>query len=344
MSGNLASVRTVRSIDYTIAAISGTGSLSARARRVLRVYVSLVRMGYDGVSAPMGAISDAVHRSSSGSGSSIRTIQRANSELEASGFIRRSEFRIGMDSKQTVIRFVSHAFAFWTRTKTKNVIPITTQSHNVVSRETNTYIYPRATNCRTSDRTTTNTCFNSQITPKVRTKQRAGARAINTNRRRKNALLYSLNYVLTGMCSLNRRDRKSARARAQCELLALSGHIELSNPSGIDWDYWSKRWGQMTRTARESTMRREILPVLLGNHRVPVLPDHIGQVPGSSNLPVTRPTPEQVRELRRSLEARCSVPETDRPKPEYPSIDADDEDMRLLIAARDSCRRRKNAG
>lgn len=343
MSGNLASVRTVRSIDYTIAAISGTGSLSARARRVLRVYVSLVRMGYDGVSAPMGAISDAVHRSSSGSGSSIRTVQRANSELETSGFIRRSEFRVGMDSKQTVIRFVAQAFAFWTRTKTKNVIPITTQSHNVVSRETNTYTDLRASNCRTSDRTTTNPCFNSQITPKEQTKQRAGARA--TNRRKKNALLYSLNCVLTAACSqLNRRDRKSARSRAHCELLARFSGVELSNPSGIDWDYWSKRWCQMTVPARESTMRREILPALLGNQRDPVLPDHIERNHGSDNLPVTRPTPEQVRELRRSLEARCSVPETDRPKPEYPEIDADDEEMRLLIAARDDCRRRKNAG
>lgn len=339
----LANVQTVRSIDWTRSGIAGTGSISPRARRTLAIYIVLAKMGFDGLRSPMGAIADAVCRAGTGAGGSIRTLQRSHMELEQRGFIRRGENR--GDNRAAVIYFEKSAFAYWTGQKAQNVRPMCS---SVVSRETMCEHVPHAPNCRSSDRT--------KITPRVNiptsiqkneTKQRAGARATKKNRR--NPVLFSVLMVLRSALDLHPRDRRSARARAEIESRSDGAGVELVNPSGVDWAYWSKRWEDMPIAIRETTVKREILPRLLGRHEPPPpLPDRVsGAAPPPPESCAEQLTAEQIRSVCEALEASVSVSSTSRPAAEethdpraYPEIDPTDPDMALLITARDRARAR----
>lgn len=346
----LASAQKIRSIDFASGGIAGTGSLSPRARRTLAVYVVLVRMKFGGITAPMGAIADAIYRASHGEAGSVRTLQRANSELEKRGYIRSADYRPGVRSKGAVIYFNLEAFAYWTGRQTGPVIPLPTPSHNVVSRETMCDTAAHTTDWRTSE-VTGNRSFLTPRDPGVKTtSQRAGARASNTSspRRKKNAVLFSLGMVLAATGDLHRTDRRAARARARCEIDALAAGLELVNPSGVDWHYWSKRWAELAIEVRESTIRREILPLLLGRSTPPPeIPETVPS-PELPELPTEPPpTAEEVRAARLALEERFSIPavEASPPPPatspaEYPEIDPTDPEMAVLLAARDRARAR----
>jgi len=331
----------IRTIDFSISGINGTGSLSPRARRTLSVYVALVKMGFEGVAAPMGCIADAVYRSSMGEAGSIRTLQRAHLELEECGYIRSLRFRDGIRSKGAVIHFNLDAFAFWTQDKTRNVTPIPTPSHNVVSRETMCDKSPHTTSCHPSDRTRIESQVTPQDLPSKNKEQRAGARASQkTHRRRKNAVLYSVGVVLGKTQRIHRADRRAARARAQCEVGALRAGIALVNPSGIDWAYWEKRWTELPIEVRETTVSREILPLLLG-----------GRPTGRENVveetpAAPAPTAEEIRAVREGLEAAFSLP---RPEPVRREVlpapvDLPDDELSVLLAARTRARARVNSG
>jgi hypothetical protein len=341
----LASAQKIRSIDFASGGIAGTGSLSPRARRTLAVYVVLVRMDFGGITAPMGAIADAIYRASHGEAGSVRTLQRANNELEERGYIRSANYRPGKP-KGAVIFFNLEAFAYWTGRTTGPVIPLPTPSHNVVSCETLCDTAAHTTDCRGSEVTTERSSLSSQDPGVKTTSQRAGARASNTSspRRRKNAVLFSLGVVLAATGDLHRTDRRAARARARCEIEALAAGLELVNPSGVDWAYWDKRWAELPIAVRESTVRREILPLLLGR---PTPPPPIREPLPSPELPtVPAPTAEEVRDARLALEERFSIPEEASPPPaapapaEYPEIDPTDPEMALLLAARERARAR----
>jgi hypothetical protein len=335
-----ADARRIRTIDFARAGIGGTGSLSPRSRRVLAVYIVLVRMGFGGIAAPNGAIADAVYRSSHGEAKSIRTLQRANKELEEKGYICPVKYRPGKRARGTMICFCLEAFAFWTKIAVKNVTPLPTQSH----------ISPDATSCHTSDRIRDKTASNSQdLTKNEHTKPRAGARASQkTSRRKKNAVLFSLGCVLSVVEGIHRADRRVARYRADCEVKALAGNVELVNPSGVDWAYWEKRWGEMSIAVRENTIHREILPLLLGRSTPPLaIPATSSPPKALDELAATEPSPtaEQIRAVRKALEERFTLPRESNPGPvptatNYPEVDSSDPDMRLLLEARDRCRSR----
>lgn len=352
-SMKIATAGKIRSIDWAKSGIAGTGSLSPRARRTLAVYVVLVKMDFSGVSAPMGAIADAIYRSSHGEAGSIRTLQRANTELEERGYIRRS-------CRGTVIWFNLDAFAYWTQRRAGVVSPLPTSAHNVVSRETKCEENLHTTSCRTSDVTTHRSRVTSDNTPlNSNDKQRAGARADDTHdinatrnvasrspRKRKNAMLFSLGCVLGTLSEIHPADRRAARARAQCEVQALAGGVELLNPSGVDWKYWRDRWEEMAISARESTIRREILPLLLGRPTPPSPAELTITNPPAPELPAEpAATPEEIRAIREALEEGVTLPEESAPAPApYPEIDADDPEMRVLLEARDRCRRARVNG
>lgn len=328
-----ANVHKIRSLDFARSSIEGTGSLSPRARRALSVYVVLVKMDYQGVTAPMGAIADAVYRCSNGESQSIRTLQRAHVELEERGFIKLAEYRPGNWSKGAVITFNLDAFAYWTQKQGSNVTPIPTPSHNVVSRETICDTIPHTTTCHPSEGTRNNSRVNSpNIIPKMKEEPRAGARAIDksSKAKRKNPILFSLVCVLAKM-SLYRADRRRARARAEIEIKAAGAGVDILNPCGVDWAYWEKRWDQMAIGVRESTMRREIIPYLLeSSPTTPVEPVSVPEGPG--------PTADEIKAVRMALESRFSMPE---PEPEKPAIQetktewtGNEGELAILIAAR----------
>lgn len=344
----LANASKIRTIDFALSGIGGTGSISPRARRALAVYVALVKMDFGGIAAPMGAIADAVWRSSHGEAKSIRTLQRANRELEERGFIRSQTFRPGQRSKGAVILFETASFSFWTKKTVRNVQPLPTPSHNVVSRETMCDSSPRATNCRPSDRTKDNSQINPKIIPSSN-KEPRGARAINTkgpkNKPRKNPVLFSLVQVLAAAAGMHRIDRRTCRARAEVEIKAAGAGVGLVNPSGVDWEYWARNWEEMPIAVRESTIRREILPLLLG--RAPEPPAAAAPVVEAfDEMPRECPTAADIRAARLALEKAVSLPAPKSAEPAaaaaYPEIDTSDPEMALLAAARDRARARVN--
>ena len=340
----LATAQKIRTIDFALSGIGGTGSISPRARRTLAVYIALVKMDFDGIAAPMGAIADAVWRSSHGEAKSIRTLERANRELQDRGFIRSKTFRPGERSKGAVIYFDIAAFSYWTKKTVRNVQPLTTSSYNVVSRETMCDNSAHTTSCRTSDRTKDNSRYTPNI-PLDSYKEPRGARAINTNgkkpdRPRRNPVLFSVIQVLSAAAGVHRSDRRSAQARAEVEIKAAVAGVVLANPSGIDWAYWSARWDEMPVPVKESTVRREILPALLG--RSPADPTPFC-VEACEETPTDNPTAVDIRAARIALEKAVSIPPASvEPKApaDYPEIDRTDPEMLLLIAARDRTRAR----
>jgi hypothetical protein len=360
----------IRSLDFALSGISGTGSLSPRARRTLAVYCALVKMGFEGVSAPMGAIADAVYRSSHGEAGSIRTLQRAHPELEKRGFIRCANFRPRGRTKGALIHFNLDAFAYWTGRKTQNIQPLPTSSHNVVSRETMCDKEPHTTSCHPPDRTRTESQVTPNIIPSTNKEPRAGARSIKKSKRQKRSAVWtSVNIVLGAMTQLHRQDRRAARARAKCELEASAAGVELVNPSGVDWSYWEKRFAEMPIAVRELTAAREIIPLLIGRKGVlssPELSTPVSKVPppsAPSSSPETNDlgnsdpvSAEDIRRARKALEERFSLPGKQSPveiadstKVISPAtapvaVDMSSKDLEVLIAARDRARSRVNCG
>lgn len=341
----LATTERIRTIDFARSGIGGTGNLSPRARRTLAVYIALVKMGYSGLSAPMGAIADAVYRSSHGEAGSIRTLQRAHVELEEKGFIDCARFRDGERARGALIEFNLEAFSFWTKQKSHNISPMPTQSH----------ISPGTTSCHPSDRTRDQVASNSQDPlEKVSTKPRAGARASKrTSRGKKHPVVFSVGKALDKMQGVHRADKRAARARAQCELMAIAAGISIVNPSGVDWTYWASRWNDFSWQVRESTAAREIIPMLLGQ------PDKMRRSTASENtaqiiletIPqdteIKSPTEEDIRAVRESLEKKFSLPidaqspsSVSNAKQNYPEVDEADPDMQILVQARARARAR----
>lgn len=302
-----ATVRALQSIEWTRSGIAGTGSITPRARRLLQLYVSLVRMEYCGLTAPLGAISETLKRALDGASSSIRTIQRANMELMDAGFI----FIYSKPSNFCRIKFNLAAFSYWTRLKTDNVSPIHTHTHNVVSCETVSDNYLLTTKCRTDEVTSITPVVNSRNVSYLNQEQRAGARAINIkdsnpNRKknRRHPVLFSLLIILRDAYALHPRDRNNARKRAECEINALGAGIGLVNPSGVDWEYWSARWEDMTIPCRENTIRREILPVLIGGKQKPtILSPHVI----CSDEPSSPINPVEINTVLKQFEKTFSV-------------------------------------
>lgn len=393
----IANVSAIRAIERATSGIEGTGSLSPRARRVLQVYLVLIKMGYDAVAAPLGAIADAMKRSSNGESGSIRTLQRANDELLESGYIDIAADSFTKYRKGVIIFFRLPAFAYWTQRRSGTVVPLPKSglSHNVKQcrqvatgcrdydvsspkMSGNPLPTTEVSSCDTDSHTVnpcvhittgcrdyevTNNTSNSKI-PNSTSKNkepRAGARAVknNSKRRLKNAVLFSLGCVLTALGDLTKFEKRKLRARAECEVKAITGEIQMLNPSGVDWTYWERRWGEMTIAQREITIRREILPLLLGRPSpTPTLTPgtdvrhpHPVVVNERTDTPKEGPTRDQIRKIREKLEAICtakvvlpapapaqsSVPPATSSSSETESF-LEDSEMRILLEARNRAR------
>jgi hypothetical protein len=295
----------------------------------------------------MGAIADAVYRSSNGEAKSIRTLQRANNELEAKGYIECARFRDGERSRGALIKFNSNAFTFWTKIASKNVTPLPTQSH----------ISPDATTCHPSDRTRDKVSSNSlDLLESIDTKPRAGARAVKKPSRRKNPVLFSVVMVLSKM-SLHRTERRAARSRAEIESKACTAGVELINPSGVDWAYWEKRWSEFTIPVRESVAAKEIIPFLLGVKQLSSgggeqLSSGGGEQlsSGGEEQLSSAPTTDDIRRVIADLESKFTAPApAPAPAPaskieNYPDVDKNDPDMQILLQARARARARSVNG
>jgi len=344
----LASVNFIRNIEFSKSGINGTGTLSPRARRTLSVYVAAAKMGYEGISAPLGAIADAVYRTSFGEAGSIRTLQRSNRELENAGYIRIGNLRIGKNSRCALIFFCLSSFSYWLQRRQKNVSPLP-QRQVCEERCDNS---PDTTSWHTSDLTNYKDRVNSSnYNNNSNEKPHACACAIDKSkkqkRKKRSDVLFSLEKVLSNSGGdFCRQERRMIRARAGCEVKAMTAGIEIINHSGIDWAYWERRWKDFSIDVRESTVKREILPLLSGDHRAAraEIPSSTGTAPVKAITERTQPTKDQIEKIRKEIEKKMSLPAAAPKRVEKnENLLEIDDDMKILIAARERCRR-KNCG
>jgi hypothetical protein len=88
-------------------------------------------------------------------------------------------------------------------------------------------------------------------------------------------------------------------------------------------------------------VKREILPLLSGDHRAAR-----AEIPLSmGTTPAKEATKEQIEKIRKDIEAKITLPiaATAPEQKQNENLEIDD-DMRILIAARDRCEARKNCG
>ncbi|OGO03677.1 MAG: hypothetical protein A2Y72_07705 [Chloroflexi bacterium RBG_13_53_26] len=327
-SEKYADKRCLQSLDWTISGIAGTGNLSPRARRLLQLYVSIAKLAYCGIVAPLGAIGDTLRRVLDGGSCSVRTIQRAHKELINANFI----FIYQRHDNFCRILFNPAAFSYWTGKKHENTTPLPTQSHSKL----------HTTNCHPEDRRNITSCVNLRNSSEQIKEHRAGARTINIKKKTpKNPVLFSLLCVLRKANLLHASDRRLARLRAQCEVDALGAGVELVNPSGVDWQYWARNWKEMSVPVRESTVCREILPNLI--RRQPTEPEFIPTRPPIVEISEHEPTPPTETEIKQLLSALnlsikqpadipAALPPVSVPTPAPMQLTADD--FAVLDAAR----------
>lgn len=236
------------SISYNFLELEGTSNLSPRARRYLFFFVSLVKLGYTAVAAPMEALAAAIFRAQ-GQTRSVRTLRSALAELESAGYLHRNKYRIGDDHFRSVIILHTERFVYWTRKRSGNVVPITTVNHNSGYRQ----------NLPKADLTTTPLRVNSQNSSESdNTLPRTHTRSnLNTKSHKFHPIIFTLMIVL-------KREPREQRNR----LLSQAAHEirnRRDNASGVDWDYWETRWPFMDHRPggeRENTAKATILPRL----------------------------------------------------------------------------------
>lgn len=213
-------------------------NLSNKSRAVLSLLISLFKLGYDGISAPVGAIEKTLFRV--GFSLSRRSLFRALADLESHGYFHRKKYRVGNDKFGTEIVFTPGRFDFWKKSAPVKISPTIDHINLHVP--------------------------NWQEDPRTKIHPRVNSRNINNNSYKKprgrarvkiHPVLYTLSVVLT---HLKAKDRGIVLSRARCEIEAERQGIEIAGHSGAHWDRPS--WLEMPHEVKESICRREILPLL----------------------------------------------------------------------------------
>lgn len=232
-------------VDYCVFRLPGTSSLTPRARRYLFFLISLVTMGYEGISAPMGAIADAIFRAQ-GQTAGVRTLRYALSELERAGYLARRKCRVGADRGHAVIDFCLDRFVFWTRIKQTNVIAHPTSSHISSCRQDLPADYRRINH-------RVNSCDSSVINieeQRARTCSKKSAKKRNYH-----PIVYTL------LCVIPRSPVRDRMLRLAAKEISCGHSFE----SGVDWGHFAHLWRALDPApggGRERTARREIVPLL----------------------------------------------------------------------------------
>ena len=112
----------------------------------------------------------------------------------------------------------------------------------------------------------------------------------------------------------------------------MTAGIEIINHSGIDWAYWERRWKDFSIDVRESTVKREILPLLSGEHRAAraEIPLSTGTAPAKETV-----TKEQIEKIRKDIEEKITLPiaasATAPAQKQNENLLENDDDMRILV-------------
>lgn len=280
--------------------------LSNKSRSLLSLMISLVKLGYTGISAPIDALETTLSRV--GYSISRRSIFRGLSELESHGYFHRKKYRVGNDKFGTELVFIPDRFEFWKKSTSK---PITS-----VSIPTNTHSYPQVPNWQEDSRTKIHTGVNSSYINKNCYKKPRGRAGVN----KIHPVLYTLSVVLT---KSKAKDRGIVLSRARCEIEAEKAGFEAAGHSGAHWDRPS--WSSMPNDVKESICRAEILPLLRN----------------LDTLKQRGETVEFFEAIRLNPEMDIPVQTQEiQPRGDRPAVDLSRDDLAILEAAALRARRR----
>jgi len=286
--------------------------ISNKASATLALFISLARLDYTGISAPVGAIQRTIQRN--GYHLSDRTLYRALSELESLGFFTRSKYRVGHDKFETSIAFNSKRFEFWTR-KTP-----------VLKQPTQAHISSSLPNCQESPRTKNNLRVNSSnSTDKYISKPRVRA---SGKKNWRHPVLYSLLCVLL---KTKNRDRALILSRARLEIEAERSSVTLAGRSGVEWNRPS--WQDMPYYQREKIVIDEILPLLSDKGTMEPRENIIEELTEALSMPDFNLDSD-----RRESSVQVQLPLETRPAPPPNCLDSDE--LRILRAAAERHRQR----
>ena len=223
---------------------SGTFNLTKSGRRLLQLFVTLVRLGYEGVDTPIGCISKTLWRII-GESRSDRTIFRALNDLEEKGFVVRKTFKVGDNRLKCIIRFRLDAFRFLSKKK----------------EPTQTHINTQLTKSRDTDRTSIKSRVNSLNITDLNNKPRARARARKISRY--HPIIVTLRILTFKMCQEKRLSWAKRRVALSAADVEINGCELYTQRSGVRWDELKPKWLEMSPEERDSIARTEIIPQLL---------------------------------------------------------------------------------
>lgn len=280
-------------------------NLSNKSRAVLSLLISLVKLGYTGISAPVGAIEKTLFRV--GFSLSRRSLFRALADLESHGYFHRRKYRVGNDKFGTEIVFTAGRFDFWKKPAPLKIPPTIDHKNLHVP--------------------------NWQEDPRTKIPSRVNSRNINNNSYKKpraragvnkiHPVLYTLSVVLT---NLKAKDRAIVLSRARCEIEAERQGIEVAGHSGAHWDRPS--WLEMPHEVKESICRREILPLLRNLETLKSKGDTVDFFGA-------------LTQLEHEMEIPAQRPQTVlQAPPDRPPVDLSRDDLAILEAASARARRR----
>lgn len=304
-----ATAHDLQKVEFATCQLAGTGDLSPLGRSWLFFLVALVRMGYEGIRAPVAAVAAAQYRAL-GMTRSERSAHRGLAELELAGYIRRQKFRVKADRFASIVHFDMKRFAYWTRQK-PHLIPVTVD-----------YMHLHTPDWRKDEVTSESLLVNSRNSLGLEVKQHPRAtifkerfkKAPGENgegERREHPILYTLRVITQGMGPKKRKP-----------ILELARY-ELANPkergSGAAWSKWLRKDPSGNgRIAfedlaipheREMVAREQFLPYLqeamgLGTIIKPVETTlhELSGPPKEEEEPITNPqtpvaTPDEIRNL-----------------------------------------------
>jgi hypothetical protein len=333
----LASKNDIYRVEQITGGLIGLQSLSKNARSWVLFFTELICLGYDGIRAPMGAISDAHYRATGGN-KSLSSAFRALRELKKHGYHETAGFRVGKDSKTSIIRFNIDRFEFFLRGR-----DTLTDIGNCAGTY---YIDTPMSICQADDLTVV-------TSPKVRDVSTCNKKASCMPKKESleepktgSGSLHGVYYSLK--CVLYRQKHPALKKILKLASSEITGRAKSSL---TDWEYWLSKWGDLSVEARENLIIHNVLPAYDQRFKMDG-PDLAAQTSSPLEEKRTRSGNDQGEKLNQiifalagrepfgELEQKEEPREAQQTKPQANLLSP--EDYAVLRAARDRAKERKS--
>ena len=321
-SCRIAYVNDLFSIQPCELALKGCGSLSFLARTWLAYFIALVRLDYNQIKAPVGALAHAQWLAVAGYSRSRSSAFRALKELEQAGFIHRHKLRVGRDCRGLVIDLNHDRFTYWTQERKLNVLPLRTMSQvsPCVSTRHPDYVTNNSHMLHTTK--SDDLSFNSSRSNKHTKPENQETLFDSWSDPR----LYTIGIVLKQTAP---PDRKFIYKRARA---VLGGLIECP---ALDLAHWTPdQWWTMTHAEREHYALTTLLPAIRGANAMPKPDKRVVEVVKQLAEACDRP-----KELDEAVYKLIREVEPDEPSEVVSTLD--DEDLAVLKAANNRAQHRR---